>query len=243
VNQTARALAECGGCIVVCGEKIDTTDPNSANSVLEAMCINGVGGTTKQLVRQLTAAALNCGVSGEPCDCTSSSIAEVFSACDAACIAGTNTAVIDGNTVNCVLAIDCFNVGGAFDADTNTCKIGDCIDAAGADVGDCGLDESCPAGSSCVPLANSCHAQELPESICDPVIERCAASSPKACKTARDNSCTVNGPGETQCNVCQGGSKAGKACTSNAQCNGGVCVASGLQCPEPESCEQTMCGG
>jgi hypothetical protein len=243
VNQTARALAECGGCIVVCGEKIDTTTPNSANSTLEAMCVNEVGGTTKQLIRQLTAAALNCGVSGQTCDCAESTIAEIFSACDAACIAGATTAMVDGNTIDCILAVDCFNNGGAFDTATNTCKIGDCIADGGSDVGDCGLDRVCPVGSSCVALPGNCHDAELPDDICDPPVENCAASSSNACKAAKDNACTVSGPGETQCKVCQGGSKAGQACTSTAQCNGGSCVPSGLQCTDPESCAQMTCGG
>jgi hypothetical protein len=228
---------------VVCGEKIDTTAPNSANSTVEAMCVNEVGGTTLQLLRQLTAAALNCGVTGGSCDCASSSIADVFSACDAACIAGQTKATVDGDTIDCVLAVDCFNNGGAFDTATNTCKIGDCIDDSGIDVGDCGLDGVCPAESSCIPLANNCHDQDLPDGICDPSVESCAASSSKTCQAARGNACTVTGAGETRCKVCQGGSKAGAACTSNAQCGGGTCVPSGLQCSDPEECGQTTCGG
>jgi hypothetical protein len=208
------------------------------------MCVNEVGGTTQQLVRQLTAAALNCGVSGGSCDCAASSIADVFSACDAACIAGQTTAAIDGGTmIDCIRAVDCFNNGGAFDIATNTCKIGDCLTADGIDVGDCGLDGVCPAESSCVALPNNCHDQELPDSICDTAVETCAASSAKTCKGARDNACTVSGPGETNCKVCQGGSTAGTPCTSNAQCSGGTCVASGLQCSDPEACDQMTCGG
>jgi hypothetical protein len=227
---------------VVCGEKIDTTDSGSANSTLEAMCIQEVGGTTRQLVRQLTAAALNCGVSGGSCDCADAGIADVYAACDAACIAGGTTAMVDQNFIDCTLAVDCFNNGGNFDRATNTCKIGNCITLEGADVGDCGLDGACPAESSCVTIPGNCHDRELPDEICDSSNEKCSASSSKECKTAKDSACSVVGPEETQCKVCQGGSKDGSECTSNAQCKGGgTCIAAGLQCNSPETCDQIMC--
>jgi hypothetical protein len=227
---------------VVCGEKIDTTGAGSANSTLEAMCINEVGGTNWQLVRQLTAAALNCGVSGGPCDCAGSSIADIFAACDAACIDGETTAMVDDDPIDCTLAVDCFNNGGTFDTATNTCKIGNCITLEGADIGDCGLDGVCPEDSSCVAIPGNCHDRDLPEEICDSSTEKCAASSSKECKAAKDSACTVVGPGETRCKVCEGGSKAGTSCTSNAQCKGGgMCVTVGLQCSSPETCDQIVC--
>jgi hypothetical protein len=205
------------------------------------MCINEVGGTTKQLVRQLTAAALNCGVSGGTCDCEGSSITETYAACDAACIAGQTSALVGGNLVDCTSAIDCFNNGGIFDNATNTCKIGNCITLEGADVGDCGLDGVCPDGSSCVPVPGNCHDRDLPAEICDSS-EKCAASSSRTCKEAKDSACTVVGPGETQCKVCVNGSKAGTPCTSSTECKGGgTCVAAGLQCSSPETCDQIVC--
>jgi hypothetical protein len=131
---------------------------------------------------------------------------------------------------------------GNFDRATNTCKIGNCITLEGADVGDCGLDGACPAESSCVTIPGNCHDRELPDEICDSSNEKCSASSSKECKTAKDSACSVVGPEETQCKVCQGGSKDGSACTSDAQCKGGgTCIAAGLQCAAPETCDQIIC--
>jgi len=206
------------------------------------MCIKEVGGTTLQLVRQLTAAALNCGVSGGTCDCADAVIADVYAACDAACIAGETSAMVDDDLIDCTKAIDCFNNGGIFTPATNSCKVGNCITLEGVDVGDCDLDGTCPEESSCVAIPGNCHDRELPEEICDPSTEKCAASSSKECKAAKDSACSVVGPGEDDCKVCDGGSKEGSACTSNAQCKGGgTCVAAGLQCDAPETCDQIVC--
>jgi len=101
-----------GGCMEICGEVITTATAGSvgsANSVLEAMCISPRGEQRLQLVRQLTALALNCGVSGFGLDCGGNAgLDSLFTDCNAACLS--NTGVGD-----CIESIDCFNNGGAID--------------------------------------------------------------------------------------------------------------------------------
>ncbi|MGE3499343.1 MAG: hypothetical protein AB7N53_15770 [Candidatus Binatia bacterium] len=226
--------------------------PSSANFALEALCINEVGGSVKQLARQLTAAALNCGVSGGSCDCADSSIAAIYNACDAACIAGQQTAMVNGDNVDCTNAIDCFNNGGVFDSATNTCKIGECIDSQGTDVGDCLLEDGegvCDDQSgaqvasvvvTCVRTPG-CHDRGLPDNLCDTEVEHCSASSSDACHTARENNCEIIPPAEAQCTVCEGGGDVGAECESSDDCDGGTCQADGLVCAGPETCPDTSC--
>jgi len=107
-----------GGCTEICGEVITTATAGSvgsANSVLEAMCISPRGEQRLQLVRQLTALSLNCGVSGFGLDCGGNAgLDSLFSDCNAACLS--NTGVGD-----CIGEIDCFNNGGAIDPNTGLC--------------------------------------------------------------------------------------------------------------------------
>jgi hypothetical protein len=66
-----------------------------------------------QLVRQLTAMALNCQVSGLGADCSgNANLSGVFSSCDDICIANSSKSGING----CIGKVDCFNNGGAIDA-------------------------------------------------------------------------------------------------------------------------------
>src|ERR1051326_9219444 len=54
--------------ITICGECINDTALNDAASAVEAMCVSPRGDPTLQLARQLTAAALNCVISGGAAD-------------------------------------------------------------------------------------------------------------------------------------------------------------------------------
>jgi len=110
-----------GGCMEICGEVITTATAGSvgsANSVLEAMCISPRGEQRLQLVRQLTALSLNCGVSGFGLDCGSNGpLDSLFTDCNAACLSNTNVG-------DCIEAIDCFNNGGNIDPSTGLCGSG-----------------------------------------------------------------------------------------------------------------------
>src|SRR5207249_12088001 len=55
------------------------------SSAEEALCVRVRGQQARQLARQLTAAALNCVVSGKPADCLGSSISDLFARCNTGC--------------------------------------------------------------------------------------------------------------------------------------------------------------
>jgi hypothetical protein len=111
-----------GGCTEICGEVITSATASSvgsANSVLEAMCISPRGEQRLQLVRQLTALSLNCGVSSFGLDCGGNAgLDSLFTACNAACVSNS------GLVGDCIEAIDCFNNGGEIDSQTGLCGEG-----------------------------------------------------------------------------------------------------------------------
>jgi hypothetical protein len=123
-NVTQSVINAGGGSIEVCGYLITNTvgtreegkgkdkieiissDPES---VLEAMCVNIQGELKLQLIRHLTAAALNCIVSNCSSDCTGTSIEQMFKECNAVCQDDPNATL---TVEECVYAIDCWNNGG-----------------------------------------------------------------------------------------------------------------------------------
>ena len=73
VNITEAVLDSFGGTLEICGTIINNTTLGSQNSALEAICVSPKGDSRLQLARQLTAAALNCGITnagGTPGSCT-----------------------------------------------------------------------------------------------------------------------------------------------------------------------------
>jgi Bacterial Ig-like domain (group 1) len=168
--------------LTICGQTITNTDVGSVNSALEAICVNKIGESNGllQLARQLTAAALNCIITnsqepdGEACPsagltgavCDTVSIEDIFNACNDACAAGETTVEIDGETVGCIGAIDCFNNGGSFEF----------VDALGEFV--------------CVEVADSCHDRALDQG-CFDFEPPGSAGSPGACNDARKNDVNI----------------------------------------------------
>src|SRR5438132_3511109 len=118
-NITQAVINAGGGCIEICGELITDTALNDANSAVEAICASPRGNQNLQLVRQLTAAALNCIMSNGNPDCTGLSIQDVFQTCNTACAAGDSSA-----PDSCIGLIDCFNNGGVIDPSTGNCVTG-----------------------------------------------------------------------------------------------------------------------
>ncbi|MBI3833812.1 MAG: hypothetical protein HY287_05735 [Planctomycetes bacterium] len=164
-NLTQKALNECGGCVNICGDVINNTLLNNSDSALESMCVAVTGAQRLQLVRQLTAAALNCCVSGKGGACTGASIDAVFNACNAACAAGGTTTHINGQVVDCVGALDAFNNG----------LLSDCHDRI---LGVCG------DGSICTEQVPCAHG---------PCGAPGPAGSSNACNSAISNKCYVVG--------------------------------------------------
>jgi len=113
-NITQAVINAAGGCIEVCGEIIDNTVLNSADSAVEAICVSPRGDQRLQLVRQLTAAALNCIITNGNPDCTGVSVEEVFQTCNASCASGDPSA-----PDTCIGLLDCFNNGGTIDGSGN----------------------------------------------------------------------------------------------------------------------------
>ncbi len=111
-NITQAVIDSCGGCLNVCGQVITNTLLDDANSAVEATCVSPQVSRWLQLTRQLTAAELNCCVSGGGTDCNSVSIQPIFNLCNTACERGTS--LLSG----CINALNCFNSG---DIPTATC--------------------------------------------------------------------------------------------------------------------------
>jgi hypothetical protein len=159
----------------ICGEKIDspdnnpvngTTDVNDAASSTEALCVKVQGTQKLQLARQLTAAALNCIISGGGADCAGTALyATTFANCNATCA---NAAASRNDLTACISAIDCLNNGGSFNNGLCTAGgPGNCHDRVLVnDSLGLNFEPPGPAGSS------------------------------NACNAANDTACTVVGPQE-----------------------------------------------
>ena len=166
--------------LLICGEKIDspdsnpadgTTDTDDAASSTEAMCVPVKGDSTLQLARQLTAAALNCIVSGGGADCSGTGIySTAFTDCNAKCASGTAT---QSELTACISELDCLNNGNTFlNGACSPGAPGNCHERllVNEDLG-LDFDPPGPAGSS------------------------------NACKAATNSDCTVVGPGEALCDT------------------------------------------
>jgi hypothetical protein len=153
-----QAVIDSVGYLDVCGFMIDNTDADPTaplnESALEAMCTSPKGIIERQLVRQLTAAALNCVMSGASDGaCTGTDRAELLADCNTACTGG-----ISSRSVNdCIDEIDCFNNGGAWDGDHCASGLGYCEGTTIPcdDSGGCGQDVAC------IPSWETCHDRDL----------------------------------------------------------------------------------
>jgi hypothetical protein len=115
-NITQAVIDAAGGSLSICGKTLTDTHLNHEHSAVEALCVKVEGEKILQLASQLTAAALNCVITGQPSNCAGSSIAAEFSACNMACAAGETTAILNGAQVDCVNVIDRFNSNPACEA-------------------------------------------------------------------------------------------------------------------------------
>jgi hypothetical protein len=194
------------GKLNICGENIVNTQLTDAASALESMCVSPQGDQRLQLVRQLTAASLNCVLSGGNPDCigvdgpSNISVEELFAACNTACAAGGTTVTDDVNTISCIAAVDCWNNGGIFFEATGFCQTGTCsLDGVTA----CNSKSDCPLyygkEQSCIALAGTCHDQKLVKDGFFDFDPPGPAGSSDACNTAIGNRCTVIAPGEIEC--------------------------------------------
>jgi len=173
-NITQRVLNNFTG-LTICGHPITTTDLSNTSAV-EAICVAIKGDSSLQVARQLTAAALNCILTNSAgCSpplnqidpCAGVSVHDVFAACNNPANLCATTAVVNGVTVDCIEALDCFNNGGTFDPGTD------------------------PTNATCSASATSCHDALLSANGCAIFEPPGPAGSPKECNDARKDNCTI----------------------------------------------------
>lgn len=204
-NIVGNILTAVGG-IQVCGKTISNTTVGSILSAEEALCLSKQSVTADQrleLVRQLTATALGCVMSGGTDKCFGISIRNKFADCDLACVSG------DSAKYNsCIEQLSCYNNGG-IKLSNGMCQIGTCnhdgVTACGSDH-DCNLadedddddeederdDGHSNRGGRCKRTENNCASNALVNSSLNLNFDPPGPnSSKKACKQAKQNSCTV----------------------------------------------------
>lgn len=203
------------GEIMVCGKFLNSTALADLASAEEALCVSPRGDKKLQLARQLTAAALNCVISGAGDGCAGTSIEATFAACDALC-AGTGS----GDVTDCIEAIDCFNNGGKVLAN-GQCQVGTCSD----DGDPCSSDDDCrpsrggrgcadPSSAVCVPTPGNCHDRPLVNASLGLFFDPPGpAGSSGKCNDASRNNCTIF--------ACSGGSDSGHGRSHDGGKHGG----------------------
>ena len=192
----------------------------------------------RQLYRQLVATAFNCAISeGGDCDDVLEGLVDVtFTECSALC-AGVGEE--GGPTLQeCVEQLGCFNGGGRIIEDE--CVKGTCD---GDDVTNCGSEEDCPDGIDCVRFADSCAEEAVCSEDLDAPATICPkpgpASSPKTCREARHNECTIDDCVANQAeNSCEG--RCGGVAPSGCFCDAVSCLF-GDGCADRDTFCPTVC--
>jgi hypothetical protein len=192
------AVLDEAGPLFVCGQTIsNTTELGYLTASLEGFCMRTQGVKERQLYRFLLTTAFNCAISeGGSCDDITDDFMDVsYDECNALC-AGEDVGE-DGPTLQeCKHELGCFNSGGRIidgDCAKGTCEE-DTETYCGADYGDCPLlgDQE----QDCVPFEDSCARQPLCSEDNDAEATICPkpgpASSPKTCREARHNDCTID---------------------------------------------------
>jgi len=163
------AVIDSAGGLDVCGTTITNTDAGNSASAIEGMCVSVKGDKKRQLVRQLTAAALNCELSGGASGDCNMEHQDLIADCNLTCASDSG-----GRSVNeCIEEIDCFNNGGGWNEGKCGYIPGRC-DVSG---------EYCDENSDCTGLGDT---------MCEPTVNchdlsLCEDDSDFSCKTARKN--------------------------------------------------------
>lgn len=224
-NVGQEILDALDGGIEVCGQIVDeTTDLGQLDSALEGLCMRTQGVKQRQLYRFLLTTAFNCAISEggngddvfdpEECDNILASFVDVkFTDCSALCA---GDPVGDEPTLqDCKDQLGCFNGGGRWidgECEKGTCEVD-------TDVY-CSDDEDCPDEQACVVFEDACTREDLCSEDLTSAAKVCPkkgpASSPKICKDARKNDCTIdNCPTDDTCEGrCGGQAPSGCWCDS-----------------------------
>jgi hypothetical protein len=193
-NITQAVINAAGGTLSICGKAITSTITNDNNSAVEAICVSPAGDIRLQLARQLTAAALNCVISGGGGDCMGTPLySTLFSSCNATC---GDSSASTASITSCISQIDCLNNGGTMLAN-GFCQSGSCADGT-----PCQLEggTACLDKSVCKALDGSCHTAALVNPDLGLSFDPPGgAGSSSLCNTALKSGCTVIGKGLTAC--------------------------------------------
>lgn len=187
----AQELIDSLGCFTVCGEIVDSTSLNDADSAVEALCVSPKSQGQVQLARQLTASALNCILStGSPyCDVA-------WADCNEACIE--DDALL---APVCRSYFSCVNEGGIFDVESGACQTGTCEPLLEGVISGapCGPGyPACGEFEECVPTIGCDDAELLSEGF-DFTADEDKTGSSKKCHNATRSTCAFTGPNETAC--------------------------------------------
>ncbi|HYB99068.1 MAG TPA: hypothetical protein VEC57_08010 [Candidatus Limnocylindrales bacterium] len=201
------------GDIEVCGITISATVNDEAlwvedlglSSALEGLCVKAEGEKVRQLYRQLIATALNCALSGagDSCDDVLASAIDVsFDDCSDLCttlhesfvngVAGHDDDDDELTTGQCIQQLDCFNKGGRMI--DGKCARGTCSEQEELF---CGFQyPACPEidgdDQRCRRFEDSCASEDLCQEELGICPDNAKASSPEACREARNNDCTID---------------------------------------------------
>ncbi len=171
-NITQAVITAAGGTLHICGEDITNTTLNSASSAEEALCVPVQGNQNLQLARQLTAAALNCVISGGGADCAGASIAGLFNDCNSLCPGDLTDPAAKADVTACIGLLDCFNNG------------------------------KLVANGVCTSASTGCHDRALVNASLGLFFDPPGpAGSEKECNDANKTACTIIPPGEAQCTL------------------------------------------
>lgn len=192
----AQAVIDAGGgALQICGQNVNNTIVPENNSAVEALCVQTKGDTVLQLARQLTALSLNCIMSNGQADCKGMGVENLFTNCNAVCPGG-GPSVVD----QCITRLNCANHGGMYDFATGICQTGRCSDN-GAPCDEKSLSHcKNPTSATCKDTKRTCEDRPLVnEALGLDFSEPGPAGSPKACRDARRNDCTIFTSSEATC--------------------------------------------
>ena len=191
-----QALLDQVGCLEVCGEIIDDTDINSADSAEEGLCVAPKSSGQVRLARFLLTQAMNCILSTGDAECDP----DAWEICNAACVANDDPDLMG----QCQQYLDCQAEGGYLDFEGN-CITGTCQLLAGpAGEGNgglgCGATVACPEFYTCVPTEGCDDAELVNEGLgIDWTGGPVNSSSENRCKRANKTRCAVVGANEAEC--------------------------------------------
>ena len=184
-ENVTQAVLDLAGGATVCGVHVDDFE-----CAVEGLCNKPRGDTQLILARQLLAMAINCNLSTGFSECEFSEVEDLFTSCDAACIAHNDASAVQA----CISQIDCYNNGGQWTG--LGCATGLCSEdglPCGGDVGACAHVDDGYGGNIniCVDDPASCHNAPLVNDRLGASFEPPGPASPRECRAATKSDDTL----------------------------------------------------